>query len=127
MVKKLIFLTALAVLVYPAQDNKKRKREEDNTETSLKKQRTDTQEDVSPKQYTTLHDAILASDTQALSVMLEQKKWDINEIKECSINTQKYTLTPLMLAADVGQFDIVKLLVNSGADINKENTQGITA
>lgn len=61
-------------------------------------------------------------------------KWEvnINEVKRlisegADINGRKYAKTALMEASINGHLDIVKILLNSGADINLEDWDGRTA
>ena len=69
--------------------------------------------------------AIVNDDIKQVSSILKKQKADINHISE-EFSYSHYSHTPLTLAS-IGGYEIVKLLIEHGADINAKNNNGWTA
>ena len=70
---------------------------------------------------TALHDAAKRGDINTLTQLLNSGKYDVNA-KE----TARYSETPLHFAIQNGHIDIVKLLIDRGADVNAVTGYGAT-
>lgn len=62
--------------------------------------------------------------TEAVREMLNGKNVDINEIYACSMTSPTMGYTPLMCAVEKGNIEIVKLLIENGADVNVKSGRG---
>jgi len=65
--------------------------------------------------------SVTANSVELLQIVMERYKFELNK----SVNFQEQTL--LMIASEKGTFDLVKLLINKGADPLKEDAYGKTA
>lgn len=68
----------------------------------------------------TLADAVLNGDTDLVRKRLAQTTIEINQTNESN-------MTPLMLAAQKGHLEIVRILLDHGASIDEQNSDGMTA
>jgi hypothetical protein len=62
--------------------------------------------------------------TETVREMLNDKNVDINEIYACSMTSPTMGYTPLMCAVEKGNIEIVKLLIENGADVNIKSGRG---
>jgi ankyrin repeat protein len=67
-----------------------------------------------------LAEAVAKEDTAMVQLLLE---WGAKP----AVGQRKSTITVLMMAADGGHTDLIKLLLNAGADINEQSIYGTTA
>lgn len=109
--KTKIIITLIALSLCPALYAMPQK---DNTLQELKKEISDTvKEEISNYDNFDLAQAILSKDSKMVSKILASKKFDLN--------TWPHILggdTFLALASDLGDLEIVKILVENGADVN---------
>jgi ankyrin repeat protein len=76
-----------------------------------------------PKFYNyiiTLADAAHSGNIKLVSQRLADKKVDVDELNQAGV-------TPLMLAAQEGHLEVVRLLLNHGATIDLQTSGGLTA
>jgi ankyrin repeat protein len=70
---------------------------------------------------TPLYEAVKTRNKEKVEFALEQRPSDINQQSQTMKNT------PLHIASSNGDIEIVKLLIENGADVNKQNKDGTTA
>ena len=76
---------------------------------------------VSPDRFCHLHQAVAAGDTALVGVLLSSGE-DVNKADDGLFNA-----TPLMVAAGVGNVDMVELLLQHGANQTLVNGRGVNA
>src|SRR5581483_6849016 len=111
MIKKLIIFTTILFYSYSSQNVKE---DEISNIKFIEKE----------KKYNSIHEAILAQDIEAARKLITDK--NINELLPVKLEDYDTTATPLMLAAETGNYVFAKELISKGAHINGQNKLGTT-
>jgi ankyrin repeat protein len=77
--------------------------------------------------YTALHIAAVMCSLRVLRLLIDSGKFDVNDLDDGGA-TALHCVAPRIHGADaLSRSEVVRLLINSGADITKKNNGGETA